>query len=475
VRDDELRSIALAQAERLRLSRQGDPPELGALLAAAVTPEDVRDALLKERPVLDARRALKLGGPDPQEMREEAAAVGLIDATPSDLAFRRLFPGLDLGVYVANHSMGRPSVAWLPAIDEHLSQLPFHGTGAWMDGGWLAVIDAFRRNVAELMGADLVQGDVLSFPNFSEALSAFLSGVSGGRMVTEGGHFTTALYVHRLWAERTGATVVEVPVDALGCVPTERLVEAITPDTTVVSISHGLWRTGFLVDVEAVAEAMKARCPDAVLLLDVYQTLGTVPVEIARLPVRTAVIGGGIKQLHAGTGAAFAWASHMLLATIEPDRSGWWAHAEPMAFAPEMDWARGGGRFRTGTPSLVPMVALVTELRVLASSAQGDLRAAVHRARAITHGHVVEAIRYAEELGLDVSGPRHASRRAAFFAIRVPDGPKLLAALASDGIVADFRSDRPGVSHGLLRLSSSAASFAYELRYAVERVAHHLR
>jgi kynureninase len=472
--DPGLRSIAEAQVERLRLSRTVEPPELARLIARAVSPGDVRQALLKERPVLDARRSLRILGPDPQDLREEAHAAGVLDANRDDLSFRRLFPSLDLGVYCGSHSTGKPSVALMPALEEAVGQLGVHGLGAWMDGGWLDAVDAFRRTVAELCGADLLRGDVAWYPNFSESLSAVLSGLSG-KLLTDAGHFTSATYIHRAWAERTGNRIVEVPCDALGCVPTERLVDAMDADTAIVSISHALWRTGCVHDLDVLGAGIAAKCPDAVLLLDVYQTCGTVPIELGPLPMRTAILGGGVKQLRAGPGAGFAWVSHPLLELVDPARTGWWAHRDPMAFDVAFAPGPGAALLRTGTPDPLPMIALVTEARVLASSAGGNLRDAIRRSRAVTHRQVVDAVRAAEEAGLEVTGPRQPKARAAFFAVRVPDGPGMLSALHHDGVIADFRADRPGVTHGLVRVGANPASFGYELLYAVDRIAHHLR
>jgi kynureninase len=465
----ELHDIADAQAARFKRYSALETADLSELLDRSTSATDVHDALLKERPLLDARRSLRLSGPDPSDLRDEACAVGLLDATAADLAYRRLYPGLDVGVYCASHAMGKPSVALDAALEGHFGVLRAEGTEAWASG-WSAVIDRFRADVASLVGGDLVSGDVLWFANFSDAHASLLSGLRG-RMVTEAGHFTSARYLHASWATRTGSTVVEVPVDALGCTPTDSLIGALTPDTTVVSLSHALWRTGYLHEIERIAQAMHQVCPEAALLLDAYQTLGTVIVDVARLPVLTAVTGGGLKQLHAGTGAGFAWVSRPLLDRLTPDRAGWWAHRDPLAFADAFEPGPGGARFRTGVPSLAPMVALSSELRVIASSAGGDLRAAILRARHHTLHQVRRAVVAAEAAGLEVSGPREPARRAAFFSIRVADGAATLAHLRAHGVIADFRADAPGAAGGLLRLSANAASFEYELSFAVATLA----
>jgi kynureninase len=138
-----------------------------------------------------------------------------------------------------------------------------------------------------------------------------------------------------------------------------------------------------------------------------------------------------------------------------------------------MRFGPGAQKLRTGAPNPLPMVALVTELCVLATSGGGDLGAAIRRAREVTHRSVTGAVRAAEGAGLQVTGPRNPARRAAFFSVHVREGARLLSALAEDGVIADFRAERPGAANGVIRLSANAASFGYELSYAVERLAGH--
>ncbi|MBT3224520.1 MAG: aminotransferase class V-fold PLP-dependent enzyme, partial [Proteobacteria bacterium] len=306
--------------------------------------------------------------------------------------------------------------------------------------------------------------------NCSDALSAILFALPQGRLVTTDGHFTTGHYIHQEWARRTNSEVVRVPLDEQECVSTEVLVDSLTADTSIVSLSHAFYRNGYLLDIYAIAEAMMDICPEAALLLDAYQTLGTVPLNVERLPVQTAVLGGGIKQLRCGPGVGFAWVSHLLLERVKADRLGWWAHAEPLAFDQEFRVGAGAAKLRTGTPALMPLVALVTELRVLGSSGDGDLQSAIARARLVTATQVQEAVEYAQTIGLQVQGPTTPDRRAAFFGIRVDGGNNIVAALEEDGVIVDFRPDEPGSESGLIRLSANHASLGYELMFAVEQL-----
>lgn len=467
-----LDQIAHAQVERGRQVRGRTTTELQLLLHRALAPDDVRKALLKESPVLSGLRRLELEGLDPHDLRSEAAAVGLIHASTEDLDYRRLFPGLDLGIYLANHAVGKPSVAAGAALDQFFAQHTVFGVDAFADAGWMDLIDDLRYLVAEMCGdPGLRLGDIAWFSNLSDGLSAVLNSLSG-RLLTTQAHFTTGHYIHERWAERTGSEVVIVPQDAQECVPTEWVVDALTPGTTVVSLSQVHWRSGYVHDLAAISRAMSERCPEAVLLLDAYQGHGTVPVDIAELPARVAVLGGGLKQLHAGTGAGYGWFSHELLRLLERDRTGWWAHAEPLAFEPPpLRLGEGAARLRTGTPSILPLVLLATELKVLGASEDGTVKAGVERARRITRELAAFAAQASEDLGLKVRGPSDPDRRGAFIAIEVADGPALLADLSGLGITVDFRADEPGGRGGLIRLSGSGAHFAYEIDYALRALA----
>jgi kynureninase len=466
-----LEFIARSQVDRLRQLRDRTTTELQLSLHRAMSPDDVRKTMLKEAPVLEALRRFEFDGADPHELRMDAAAVEALEGDAQRIAYRRLFPSLDVGVYLANHAVGKPSIVARAAMDQFYAQHATFGVDAFVESDWFDVVDDARHLVGELCGdLGLQKGDVAWFPNVSDGLSAVLAGLSG-RLVTTEAHFTTGHYVHERWAQRGGGTVVTVRQDEDECVPTQRVIDALTPDTAVVSLSQVHWRSGFVHDLPAICAAMAARCPDAALVLDAYQGLGTVPLHASGFPDRTAVLGGGVKQLHAGTGAGFAWVSHALLQEIRTERIGWWAHEDPMAFAPApIRLGPGAAVLRTGTPALLPIVLLATELKLLAATADGTVTGGVARARAITRDLMERAVARCEDLDLRVVGPRDPDRRAAFLAVRVQDGPKVMEKAGQAGVVVDFRADNGG-DVGVVRLSGSAAHFWYEIDFALRILA----
>jgi selenocysteine lyase/cysteine desulfurase len=463
------RKIADAQLALAR-ARRPSVPLLDRLLLAT-TPEEVAATVTAARPYI-LEDLFDAPGPAPAQLRAtHAAELGI---SKSDLAYRALHPGLDVGIYACSHSMGIPSVAGPAAVMDQLAQLESSGIGVWDDGTWPAVMDQFRERCAQLVGGRLSEGDVTWFPNVSEALCAVLEGFSGGTIVYTSGHFTTGHYVHHQWAQNTGGKLCEVALDPDGSMPTARLIDAITPDTRVLSISHALFESGWLQDLPALAAALREKAPDALLLLDAYQTAGSVPIEAAALGDHVAVTAGGHKQLRSSAGAAFLYLPNRWLRTLTPKRTGWWNHADPFAFEKgAVRRATDGSRFRTGTPTLAGMAMLLGELAALASSTQGSLHDAVGRSRRVTSALVGRVIERAREKGLEVRGAWSPERRAAFVCLVVSDGAHLNEELARHGMRVDFRPLAAGSTDGYIRVGTNSAGFAYEMDAVVDAIAAH--
>ena len=64
-------------------------------------------------------------------------------------------------------------------------------------------------------------------------------------------------------------------------VPTERLLDAIDEQTLLVPISHVIFRSAYINDAKAIIE--KAHKVGAHVVLDTFQSLGTVPVDVQEL------------------------------------------------------------------------------------------------------------------------------------------------------------------------------------------------
>ena len=163
---------------------------------------------------------------------------------------------------------------------------------------------------------------------------------------------------------RYGAEVVCVASSDPVRLQLEPFLDAIDDTTALVPISLVLFRSSHIVDAAAVIE--KAHRVGARVVLDTYQAAGTIPVNLEQLGVDFAV-GGSVKWLCGGPGAAYLYVRPDLVCDLEPGIAGWAAHAEPFTFeAAPLRYADDTRRFQSGTPNVPALYAARAGYRIVA-------------------------------------------------------------------------------------------------------------
>jgi kynureninase len=123
----------------------------------------------------------------------------------------------------------------------------------------------------------------------------------------------------------------------------------------LVMLSHVLFKSAFVVDVPPIAQ--QCRREGAVLAVDAYQSVGTLPVSVADLGA-DVLVGGVLKWLCGGPGGAFLWVRPEIRSRIRPSLTGWMAHPKPFDFEPpQMRWRDDAFRFLLGTPAVPALYA----------------------------------------------------------------------------------------------------------------------
>jgi kynureninase len=246
------------------------------------------------------------------------------------------------------------------------------------------------------------------------------------RIVYEEGLFPSVRYVYQAQA-RNGAEIVV-------CADDEAVCDAIDERTLLVPISHVLFKTGEIQDVEAVIR--RAHEVGALVVLDCYQSAGTVPLDVTALDVDFAV-GGSVKWLCGGPGAGWLYVRPDHAARLEPAFAGWQAHARPFAFEPgAIDYAETSMlRYAHGTPAVPALVSAAASYLVIR-----EIGADLIRARSLFLTQYL--IDKAQERGLTVSSETRPDRRGAAVVIKVEDESGMEERLAAQRIIVD---SRPGV------------------------------
>jgi kynureninase len=363
------------------------------------------------------------------------------------IEYRERFPILAETTYLINHSLGAMPAAAEERLLEYARAWNTRGVRAWEEGWWALPVTVGDQ-IARLIGAP--PGSVSMHQNVTLAEAVVLScfGFDGPRrrIVYEEGNFPSVRYLYQA-QERRGADIVVAADD-------EGVVDAIDERTLLVPVTHVLYKTGAIQDVEAIVA--RAHEAGALVVLDAYQSVGTVPLDVTALEVDFA-IGGSVKWLCGGPGAAWLYVRPDLAPTLEPALTGWQAHARPFAFEPEQDYAEGAWRFLTGTPNVPALYAATAGYDVIEE-------VGVERIRERSVEQTTLLIELLDEAGLQVGSGRDSARRGGTVCVKPPDSKRVNRQLEEREVICDWRPDVG------LRLGPHFYNSDEELRFAVGQI-----
>ncbi len=369
------------------------------------------------------------------------------------LRWRAEFPILAKTVYMISNSLGAMPRSVRDRLNDYADAWATRGVRAWHEGWWempLTIGDI----LADILNAP--HGTVSMHQNVSVAeailLSCFEFHPPRNKIVYTAMNFPSVMYVMEE-QKRRGARIVEIPADPDGIgVDLGRLLEAIDEETLLVPVSHVLFRSAFIQDAEAIVR--RAHEVGALVILDVYQSAGCVPVDLLGWNVDFAV-GGSVKWLCGGPGAGYLYARRDLAERLHPTSTGWQAHARPFGFERgPIAWGAPEWRFLNGTPNVPALYAAQEGYKIVREIGVPRIRENSLRLTSLLLAEAGTA-------RIAVKCPRDLRHRGGTVALDVPDAAKVCEELLQREIIVDFR---PGAG---VRVSPHFYSTADECRTVI--------
>jgi selenocysteine lyase/cysteine desulfurase len=379
--------------------------------------------------------------------------LGAERALPDSIRHR--FPILERLVYVNSCSQGALSDAVRDAYAAYLRDWDERGA-PW--DYWVEQAECARQAFARLVNA--APDEVAVTTSLSAGVSSLVSGLrfDGGRdtiVVTDLEFPTVGQIAHA--QERLGRRVVHVAPGGDARIPLERFDAAIDERTALVCATAISYRTGTRLQIAELARLAHER--GALLLLDAYQAVGAIPVDVKALGV-DFLAAGVLKYLLASAGLAFLYCRRELVEQIVPTQTGWFADRDIF----EMDVSDyspspTARRFESGTPPIPAIYAGIAGIELMQEIGIAQTEAHVRSLNDLLLAGV-------DELGGRVVTPRAPSERGPLIAIAARDEHALVAALREDGIVTSSRD-------GNLRVSPHCYNNAEDIEAVLRALARH--
>ena len=360
-------------------------------------------------------------------MEREAKVISTVNA-------REQFPILARKVFLNSCSKGALSVDVRRAYAQYLEDWECQGSPWEL---WMHKLEQARHLFAGLIHA--APEEVAVVTSVSQAVSSLASALSfagpRNKVIVSDFEFPT---VAQIWhaQEPHGATVVHVPASGHR-IPLERYADLIDERTALVSIAHVCYRNGVKQDVQAITEI--AHSKGALVLLDGYQSLGTVSVDVKALDV-DFLVAGALKYLLGSSGLAWLYVRPGLLEQLTPTTGGWFSQADIFAMdiyanAP----AASARRFEAGTPPVPNLYAAVAGLQLIEAVGIDTIE---QRIRTLTDAIKTGAMRR----GLNLVTPADPAGHGALIAIRAHQVDALVRRLEDADIITSSRDGNLRIS-----------------------------
>ena len=346
------------------------------------------------------------------------------------LKWRSEFPILEKTGYLISPSLGAMPRATYDQLHEYADAWATRGVRAWAEGWWDMPV-TIGNEIARIIGAD--PGSVVMHQNVSICqsliLSCFEPTPQRNKIVYSELNFPSVMYVYEAHARSGNLRIETVKSDDGISVPLERMLDAIDETTLLVPFSHVLFKSAFLQDAKAIID--KAHEVGAMVVLDTYQSAGTVPFSVKELNADFAT-GGSVKWLCGGPGAGYLYIRPDLQNKLQPKTTGWMAHENPFAFDTELQYASNVTRFLHGSPGIPALFAAKAGYEIINEIGVDKIRAKSTR-------QTEYLIQLAEEAGFQVTSPRNPAQRGGTITVAHEHAAAMAKELVRREFIIDFR------------------------------------
>ncbi len=368
-------------------------------------------------------------------------------------ALRKEFPVLQRKTYLNSGSYCALANEVREAFDAYMEDRLLVGAN-W--DVWVMKNESVRNLTASLLRA--LPDEIAVTASVSAGLNSLASALqftgTRNKVVVSDFEFPTNAQIWHAQEPR-GARVVHVPRAADGYIPAQAFENLIDEQTQLVAITHVCFRNGAKLDIPGIVRL--ARAKGAKVLLDCYQSVGSLDIDVKALDVDFAV-GGMLKYLLGTAGIGFLYAKASCVQSLVPTNSGWFAQSNIGAMDITANRPSASARrFEAGTPPVVNCYAAEAGLKMLLKIGAAGIE---KRNYALTR----RCMQRLEEIGWPSITPREDERRGATVAVPSRDAARLAAELMKLDIVTSHRDDNVRASFHFYNNEDDVEAFVASMK-----------
>jgi len=348
--------------------------------------------------------------------------------------YRKFFPIFEKKSYINSCSYGALSIQVEGAYHEYLRDRNTKGAD-W--NSWVDRHERVRSLFAKLIGAHT--DEIAVTTSASAGLSSIASSLDFGgirnKIVTTDLAFPTE--AQNWHAQKTrGAKVAHARVQD-GVLDMQHLASLVDETTLLVAVPLVCYRNGALTDIQAVCEI--AHKAGAFILVDAYQGLGTLPLDVKEMGI-DFLVGGALKYLLSSGGVGFLYVREDLNQILVPTQTGWFAQTDIHAMKIHgNEPAPNARRFEQGTPPVPNLYATEAGLQLVLEVGVTEIQSHVRELNAVLKAAVFE-------MGGTLASPVNSDAHSAMVAIKTKNEYEMVSRLAARNVITSCRDGNLRVS-----------------------------
>ena len=372
-------------------------------------------------------------------------------------SWRDEFPILARKTYLNSCSLGALSRRAEASIRQFHEEWHNYGASAWYEI-WMGRLAELRARVARMLNVGASQ---IALGHSTSALLASIASsldfTKRNKVVIADLDFPTLAYQ---WLNRRDVEVVYVPSDDGATIDPQRFADAVDDRTAVLATSHVFYATGTIQDLRALSAI--ARAQGALFLVDGYQSLGQIPVDLADETV-DIFVGGPLKWLLGGPGLCYLYARSDVIRSFMPEITGWFGAKDQFAFdIHRFSYQDDARRFELGTPALPTVHAALGGQAIIDEVTLPRIRERNQELAELT-------IDIAQNEGFQLRMAPTASQRSAIVMVAINDPAGAVHHLAERDIIIDYRPGYVRISPHFYNLKAELELVMSELKQWRER------